>query len=163
MNNITLAHIGGELVLVGGLAFYFHRKNNMMMKEIAQLKQQNQQLHETIMELQENVQQIGGAMMQMQQMGGQMSVMNQQMPQTKRHPMQTQQSQARRPIQQRVVQKHKTEIEKSKKKKKIMSDSDDSGDETYDDKELDKELSKEYTTLAKEREKCDGERCELIE
>jgi erythromycin esterase-like protein len=159
MNNVTLAHIGGDLVLIGGLAFYFHKKNNAMMKEITLLKQQNQQLNETIMELQENIQQLGNAFMQFQQMNGQMAFMDRQ---PKRNVVQPQTlSQQRRPLQKhnqrRIIE------EKPKKNKKMLSDSDDSGDETYDDKDLDKELSKEYTTLAKERDTCKGEQCELIE
>lgn len=66
MNNITLAHIGGELVLVGGIAFYFHKKTSMLQQEIALLKKEMQANTETIEELQDAIQRLGAMVVALQ-------------------------------------------------------------------------------------------------
>jgi len=66
MNNITLAHIGGELVLIGGVAFYFQKKTSMLQHEINTLKKDNELMIETIEDLQEGIQQLGSIVMKLQ-------------------------------------------------------------------------------------------------
>lgn len=66
MNNVTLAHIGGDLVLIGGVAFYFHRKTSALQEEINVLKRENKEMSNAIIELQDSLQQLGSIVMQMQ-------------------------------------------------------------------------------------------------
>ena len=65
MNNVTLAHIGGEIVLIGGVAFYFHRKTKNLGEQIVTLQKENAELREAIQDLSEQIQQLGNMVMQM--------------------------------------------------------------------------------------------------
>jgi hypothetical protein len=169
MNNVTLAHIGTELVVIGGIAFYFHRKTNLLQTELEALKKENLSLVETLNDMQDNLQQLGNLVMRLQQ-----QIQN---------PFQHQQTNTRKKPSSNNVQlpplsqtnKHPTVVSEPPKRtglhrRRVRKHSDDSASETYDDTELDRELEVEYDKLNKERNKnkeepriveCDGDVCEL--
>lgn len=181
MNNITLAHIGGDLVLIGGVAFYFHRKTAALSEEILTLKKENKLLSDAIVELQENFQQLGDAFMQLQGAGGpqqqpqRVQVPPQRRPQqTSQRPPQRQPQPAAQPgalgmmdmmqgfMQQQPVQQ--PTLRKPKRSPKSRrADPEDSGIETLDDRDLDKELDTEYQELEKQRGNCEGDVCTMPE
>ncbi len=196
MNNITLAHIGGELVLIGGVAFYFHRKTNTLQDDLTALKKENKELADSVEELQGAIQQLGAMVMQLQQGVPRFQPQPQPQPKPKPkrehfrqpHPQQQQQQQQPNPMQDMMqmmtgmtgmtgigmVPGRQQDIgghvitsprqEAPKKKRRPKSDSEDSGDDTYDDNELDKELAGEYQQLDSERtKKCEGETCQLMD
>lgn len=196
MNNVTLAHIGGDLVLIGGVAFYFHRKTNVLQEELSMLKKDNKELADAMEEIQDNMQQLGAMVMQLQQQMGRGRAPPQPQPQ----PQQAQPAQPPQPQPQRENFKQPDPMQlqgmmnmmqgvmpgmqqdmaqmmgdaqptsgrkqKSKRARKPKSDSEDSGDETYDDHELDRELAGEYQQLVQERqdtENCKGDTCQLMD
>jgi chromosome segregation ATPase len=162
MNNITLAHIGSELVIIGGIAFYFHRKTNMLQTELENLKMENKNLTELVNDMQENLQQLGNVVMHLQQ-----QLHNQSVPHRNRSTKQT--SVQLPPLEQ--VNKHPLVDNRKRnsglhRRRPVKKHSDDSGSETLDDTELDKELESEYDKLQKERrvhavDDCEGDVCSL--
>jgi hypothetical protein len=54
----TMAHIGGELVVIAGISFYFYRKTSALQEEIDNLKKQNMELIKAIEEIDSNMQQL---------------------------------------------------------------------------------------------------------
>ena len=189
MNNITLAHIGGELVLIGGVAFYFHRKTNTLQEDVNTLKKENKELSDAVEDLQENLQRLGTMFMQLQQQLGGRRIPQPQpqprepfilQPQAQPQPQprepfilqpQAQQVQQPNPMQdmmqgmmQGMMPGMQPQVRKLKKKRRAKSDSEDSGEEAYDDRELDKDLVGEMKQLNSERQQnCTGETCQLIE
>ena len=149
MNNVTLAHVGGELVLIGGVAFYFHRKTALLQQELEALKKANAELCESVLELREGMQQLGSMVMQSQQ----------QTPPPLRPAEAFTVPPRRQPLQQRKRPKHR---KPQPPPQEIPTETDDSDDETIDDRELDRELEGEYTRLTSER-KCEGDTCTLMD
>ena len=64
MNTVTVAHIGGELLVISGVAFYFHRKTSQLQAEVDVLKKENEDLINSVNELQEQMQQLANFVMQ---------------------------------------------------------------------------------------------------
>ena len=200
MNNITLAHIGGELVVISGVAFYFHKKTTALQAEVDSLKRDNEQLIAAVKDLQQGLQQLGGAIGELQvsqrptatrhaarrpetcaaeappravpspqtmtpparqrpaprpstsPLDAMMSALATEMPE----PMQPQ------VVAHTVVTPEPPMKRASNKITRVSSESDDSGDETLDDKDLDKELAGELSKLGKAPAmKCDGDVCTL--
>lgn len=146
MNNITLAHVGGELVLLGGIAFYFHRKTAALQDVLTKMQSEQEDLQETIEEMKEVIQQLNAAVMQLR---------HTQMPKAM-------------PV--HVPKRDFTPVKKPKKKPprrvEPITDSEDSG---LNNSELDRELADEYIQLQQDRnnvredrDDCEGEVCELI-
>jgi len=143
-NNITIAHIGGEIVVIAGIAFYFHKKTGNLQNEITELKKQNVELREAVEHLNESLNQLGAMVMQM---NGPNKFINQQTTQLQER---TSSISTKKPKGSSVVLPPK----RKKVPKKVMSD--DSGDETLDDNFLDQELQKETNEYD-----CEGEMCML--
>jgi len=149
MNNITLAHMGGEIVVIAGMAFYFHKKTGNLQTQVEELKKQNIELREAVEQLSESLNQLGAMFMQLNNGGQPQSFLNPNIQDTSKV-AQRNVSAPRRPKQSSVVLPPK----KKKVQKKVLSD--DSGDETLDDAFLDKELEKETNEYD-----CEGEMCML--
>ena len=151
MDNMTLAHVGGELVLIGGVAFYFHRKTTLLTEQIEVLKQENKKLAEAIIELQENLNQLG------------MVIMN--APIQQRSPLQTppqhklKMQAPLQPRQESMSSQLKMHHQQGSRKLVEKADSD-TGDETLDDRILDQELEE---IEKPQRKKCDKDICELVD
>jgi len=155
MNNITLAHVGGELVIIGGVAFYFHRKTKSLETELEELKRQTNELKAVINDMQDTIQQLGSMVVRQSQTQSQTQT---QRSKEKEYltvpPKVSQQSMARQPV------------SKPPRRKQVKkNDSDDSGSETLDDADLDRELATEFKKLNQERSRieCNNDVCELVE
>ena len=48
MNNLFLIHVGCEVILLGGMAFYFQTQISGLKKQVAELKTQNGELIEAV-------------------------------------------------------------------------------------------------------------------
>lgn len=148
MNNVTLAHIGGELVVIGGIAFYFQRKTSALEQQILQLQQENRELVTAIDELGDQMQQLAAMVMQGRQQPRQAPTPV---------PRQGRTRKDRRPP---PVSKVIDSAQRAPPTTQAFSDDNDSGNETLDDRELDRELEQDLQELEKSR-KCDGDVCEL--
>jgi len=142
MNNTTIAHIGGELVVLSGISFLFYKKTNSLKKDLDLVTEKNKELTEVVNSLQEHIQRLSMAVMQLQES-------HFQQPKPMRVPQQPPKPVVVQPPKPSVIQKPKIEVE---------SDSEDSGDETLDDSVLDKELESELSKL-----NCDGDTCKLVD
>lgn len=131
MNNVTLAHIGGDLVIIGGVAFYFHRKTNFLQEQISDLQKENKELHAVIADLQSNIQDIGTMIYQMQR------------PSTGPRHIPRQPSQ-------RAMYKQQSSPAHAPKDDLQSSPTD---EDYFEDGDLDSELANEYKQLDKERQK----------
>lgn len=148
MNNVTLAHIGGELVVIGGIAFYFQRKTSALEHQILQLQQENRELVTAIDELGDQMQQLAAMVMQGRQQPRQAPAPV---------PRQGRTRKDRRPP---PVSQVIDSAQRAPPTTKAFSDDNDSGNETLDDRELDRELEQDLQELEESR-KCDGDVCEL--
>lgn len=147
-----MAHIGGELILISGVAFYFNKRIAETNDKIAELMGENEDLRNTVNELEEKVNQIG-RMIYMMQNGVNVQ-------------------QEKKIVKNEVHEtpKRKTqEVVRNKKNKNVMkqqvvqySSEEDSGMETFDDRDLDAELEDEINELNKTRCNKDGT-CTLID
>lgn len=180
MDKITLAHIGGEIVLIGGVAFYFHRKTVKMNEQIVALQKENAELKEAIQELNNSLQELGMIVMQMR--GAQRASVHQPTPQQQSPIAPIIMSMMSPPMQQNKVtekaikkpalpkkqsqQQQQTETFRAMPPRKTDG-GDDSGDETLDEADLDKEIEKELVELSKERTvpkmECDDDVCKLVD
>lgn len=160
MNNVTLAHIGGDLVLIGGVVFYFQKKTSKLAEEIETLKKDNKELNEMVDELTRGMQQLGTMFMQLQQ---QIKKSNTASPVVVQQPVQLTPLQT--PLEPTPIFV-KSKKAKQVKKSTVSMDSSES-EETIDDKELDKELTTEYSRLEDERKKktveCTEDKCKLVD
>ncbi len=151
------------MVLIGGIAFYFHRKTNALQEDIEVLKKQYKELAQAFQELQENQQQLGSMVVQLQQVVGRRPAP----PSPKQRPPVVPLNNMGGMVQQMIPglspMHHDSRPARKKKHRREKSDSEDSGDETFDDQELDKELAGEYQQLSNERKKnmCEGDVCSL--
>jgi uncharacterized membrane protein len=160
MENLNISHIGGELVLIGGVAFYFHRKTNTLQEQITALKEENHELSETMEELKNTIQQLASMVMQIPPQSQPVYP-----PRTNTAESTTRPSLRRRvsslnrqPVQQAPLPQPRVVVVKKHRPR----DSEDSGDDTYEDGELDAELGDELAKLNNERE-CTDEQCQLVD
>ena len=181
MDKITLAHIGGEIVLIGGVAFYFHRKTVKMNEQITALQKENAELKEAIQDLNSSVQELGMLVMQMRNaLGSRASaasvsattppiIMSMGLP-----PFQQQGNK----VTEKAIKKPSIKLEPQSSTttkatvRKVNTGGDDSGDETsLDEADLDKEIEQELSQLSKERKdnptiakvNCDDGVCKLVD
>lgn len=144
MDNITLAHVGGELVIIGGIVYYFHKKYTNIQDQVNYLKSENEELRALIEELQEGMQQLGAMVMK----------------QTNSPPQRS--TPTTQPIQSTLRETMNVSHKTPKRRRRIpKSDTEDSGNETYDDRDLDSELAGEFKELDTQR--CQGDFCDLKE
>jgi hypothetical protein len=157
MDNTTLAHIGAEFVLIGGVAFYFQRKTKNLEEEIEQLKREQQGLINMIESMGESLERLGGIVMAMR--GASATPQPVSAFPAAVAPTATPVSFPPRPHGKRPHHKKK----RSRKQESSSSSSESSSsDSTIDEKELDKELEGEYKLLKEERtDGCDGDVCEI--
>lgn len=153
MNNVTLAHIGGELVVIGGVAFYFHRKTTLLEQQIIQLQKENRELATAIDNLGEQMQQLADFVMQ----GAPPTHRPRSQPQQTPVPRQGRPTRPKAPSP-AVAIDNAQRI--PPRRRPVPSDDDDSGNETLDDRELDRELEKDLQELESSRS-CKGDVCEL--
>ncbi len=151
-----LAHIGGELVVIAGVFYYYHRKTSALQQEIDLLKAQNTELIKAIESLSEDMNKLYSMIKPPQQPQG--------YPQA---PAPASVSGAR------SSGPKKQSIPKKKKPAKKVSNID-TGDETLDDEDLDEILVEEYKELhtplpprskraGVKVEECKDETCSLID
>lgn len=161
MNNVTLAHIGGEMVIIGGLAFYCHKKNTELKNELHKLEEKNTELTEIVNKLQDHLQKLSYAFMQFQEN----SYQQQQPPPPPQKSVPPPPQKSVSPPPQKSVnlppRTSRSRPLKNKTPAKITSISDDSesGDDTIADTELDKELDTELSKL--NGKDCDGDTCPI--
>ena len=67
MNNVTIAHIGGELILMAGISFYFHKKVTTLQHEVTKLHAEHNDLAELVEEMKDVIRQLNINMQRMQQ------------------------------------------------------------------------------------------------
>lgn len=171
MDKITLAHIGGELVIIGGVAFYFHRKTVKMTDRITALEQENAELKEAIQALNDSLQELGMIVMQMRGAKMQQAAASQQSPMApiimSMMPPIHQNKVTEKAIKKPILKKPSLPVKPARK-----TVGDDSGDETLDEADLDKELEPELSQLNKERKdpsatiakvNCDDGVCKLVD
>jgi hypothetical protein len=60
MNTVTMAHIGTEMVVIGGIAFYFHRKTQQLQEENKKLSERVEELAGLVEAMQERLGQLIG-------------------------------------------------------------------------------------------------------
>jgi len=172
MNNLLLIHVGCEVILLGGMAFYFQTQISGLKKQVAELKTQNGELIDA----------INGINDQMEMLYQQLNVIfNQQrlnqkdtsgstllndlqspdQPQKNLKPKPPVPKQLNKPFPKQtnktmpqINKSNNPVLNKKPKKDPAISGSD---YETLDEKELDKELQQEY----KELEECEGGVCKL--
>jgi hypothetical protein len=58
MNNVMLAHIGGEVVAMAGIFYFFYRKTGQLEEQINLLKAQNEELIKVIESLGQDLQKV---------------------------------------------------------------------------------------------------------
>jgi hypothetical protein len=126
MDNVRLAHIGADLVLIGGTVFYFHRKTSLLQEHILQLKREQHELLDEIDQLKAGMQQLANIVLK-----------NRPVKQHKHK--RTVVSQA--PMQQAPIRQEPE-----------LSNSSDS--ESLNEDELDKELAQEYKELKCDGDTC---------
>ena len=156
MNNVTLAHIGGELVVIGGVAFYFHRKTTLLEQQVMQLQKENRELAAAIDNLGEQMEQLAEFVMQ----GAPPAPRPRQQPQQPQQTPVPRQGRPTRPKAPPPVVAVDTAQRMPPRRRPAPSDDDDSGNETLDDRELDRELEKDLQELETSRS-CEGDVCEL--
>lgn len=61
-----MVHVGAEVAVLGGVVFYFHRKNSQLQELIVELAQANQKLSERVNGLEEDLNYLGQTMTAMQ-------------------------------------------------------------------------------------------------
>jgi hypothetical protein len=126
MNNIMMAHIGTELVVIAGVAYYYHRRTSSLQQEVDILKTQNLELVEAIKGLGEDMNKL-------------YSMIRGSVPQP------AQPTHAGTTAQQPKSSKKKSPPKKNKQAKKISNV--DTEDETLDDEDLDEMLRDDYKEL----------------
>lgn len=155
-----MAHIGGELVIFGCIAYLGYRQLSKLQTEINTLREENKQLAAAVNELQNNIDQLAAIVLQSQQ----------------NYP---QQPEKRKPRRSRVRPEQRTTVldtppqpqpqrrapQPQRRAVVLPDDSDDSGDETLDDKDLDAELASEIQELETQRQRvvCDDDQCQLVD
>jgi len=146
MNNITLAHIGGELVLIGGVAVFFHKKTATLQQKIDLLSsnfdtltKSNEELVEAFVKLQNHVQHLTSSLMQLQQ-----HISPTVEPPQPQSVKKTTFNMPKTPS--KTFEKPSFSSLKKSAKTKPKVELEDSGDETLEDSVLDKELENESCT-----------------
>ena len=176
MDNQLLAHVGGEILVVGALAFYFHKQNSELHQEIAMLKNTCRELAAAVEELQESVGQIGMVL------GGSrpqrprpLAPASAQPPTPAQTPLATtplySKPAAPAPAHSHHHSHHKKPNRKSKLRKHVTVESDSSSsssssseEHTFNDNDLDKELQSEINELDTHRDRgveCQGDVCSI--
>lgn len=177
MDNIRIAHIGGELVVIGGIAFYLHRKATNLEAEVEALKKTNEELISEIGKITKSLNNLGSIVMQFQQ-----SRSHQPLPQPQpqsatamartapsphashaSHPSHKQKPRIAKPSSSSQVVAAVASPKKTQQRKVTFvadDDDDDFGDHTLNDDELDGALANEFTQISTERQ-CRGEVCVL--
>ena len=145
MNNLQIAHIGGTLVLVGGVTFYFNKKVSALETEIEHLQQENKELKNELDTIYNDISDIRKALVY-----------------TQHHIFPSSDSTSPKKRKRKDVKKPAPEPDPS-------SDSD-SGIKTLDDRDLDNLLEQEYNELNKKstlspipKIVCEDENCKLVD
>ena len=172
MDNQLLAHVGGEILVVGALAFYFHKQNSELHQEIAMLKNTCRELAAAVEELQESVGQIGMVLGGSRPQRPRPLAPASAQPQT---PLATtplySKPAAPAPAHSHHHSHHKKPNRKSKLRKHVTVESDSSSsssssseEHTFNDNDLDKELQSEINELDTHRDRgveCQGDVCSI--
>jgi hypothetical protein len=151
MNKLQMAHIGGELVLISGVAFYFNKRITETNDKIAELMEENEELRTVVVDLQEKVNQLGRVCYMLQ---------------TGVNVQQEKKTIVRNEVHE-TPKRRTQEVVKNRKNKNGMkqpvqySSEEDSGMETFDDRDLDAELEDEIKELNKSR--CVDGTCTLLD
>lgn len=159
MDNVTLAHMGGEVVVLAGMAFYFNKRISALEQE---LQNMNKNMVATIDDMQYAINQLGAMVSKLQQgdnVSGTTSGSG-------RHSRPHHHSRPRATASPAVTTAQPATQKRPAPRKNMAAVEvvDPSEDEhTYDDNELDKELSQEYKELSEDRKqlRCDGDVCQI--
>lgn len=146
MDNQLLAHVGGEVLVVGALAFYFHKQNTELHQQIAILKNTCRELGSAVEELQDSISQIGMVLS-----GGA----------ARTNPAPTPAPRRRYPSPPKPQRSKLGRVGTTATVKSGSDSSSSSSDEdgTLNDNDLDKELKNELEEMEKMR--CDGDVCTI--
>lgn len=147
-NTITLAHIGGELVVLAGISFYFQRKISNLQDQVMHLTKDNQGLKSNVDDLNDAVQQLGQMVLQLQQ-----AVFNKTLP--------PQQSQLP-PLKRKSSRKQYNMAKKYPEYPQKTMIPQESESEMIGESEVERVVSAELTTLGKaEKDECSDGVCKL--
>lgn len=127
MNNIMLAHMGGELLVVAGVSYYFHRRTSSLQQEIDTLKAQNADLIKAMESMGQDMQKLYYMI--------------------KPSGPPNQGGQGQEPEQPGPGQSHKKPSRPPQKKRPTKKPSSTDGEETLDDEDLDEMLKEDYKEL----------------
>lgn len=152
MDTTQLIHIGTELVIVGGLTFYFNA-------QISRLKEDNARLHEELNKMQAALsaqsQALHSVIETMNSSGLTLQLQPQPPPRKQTRFQPQQQRPISRPQQQRPISRH------SRSKIEVVDDE----EESFSPEELDEELMETYSQLglaeSESTDNCEGETCSL--
>lgn len=174
MNNLLLIHVGCEVILLGGMAFYFQTQISGLKKQVAELKAQNGELIDAVNNINDQMEVLykqlnvifsnqQGLLNQKDTSGSTLlnDLQSHEQPQKNLKPKPPVPKQLNKAFPKQTT-KTTTQMNKSNTpvlNKKPKKDTTISGSdyETLDEKELDKELQQEY----KELEECEGGVCKL--
>lgn len=172
MNNLLLIHVGCEVILLGGMAFYFQTQISGLKKQVAELKTQNGELIEAVNNINDQMEvlykQLNVMFTQQQNSNSNQKesfttlndLQNDEPPQRNLKPKAPVPKQLNKPVPKQtnkpMPQMNKPVLNKKQKPKKETSISG-SEYETLDEQDLDKELQQEY----KELEECEGGVCKI--
>lgn len=150
-----MAHVGAEVAVLGGVVFYFHRKNSQLQEMIVELAQANQKLVERITGLEEDVNYLGQVITSMQR--------RQATPVATQPVTQTPTSPAKPTVQQTSLtptQVQETFVPPEPAPEKTIIEP----LQVYDNNDdLDKELASELGDLQSTKVVCNGDTCTLVE
>ena len=154
MNKYQMAHIGGELVVISGVTFYFNKKITETNEKIAELQEENEELRSIVSELQSQVNQLGKFCYMLQNGVG----MNE--PVSTNEGVKTVKNEVHE-TPRRKTKPTNSRKEKRPSKKVVSSSDEDSGMETFDDRDLDAELEDELQEL--NNTTCSNGTCTLLD
>lgn len=163
MNNTTMAHVGAEIAVLGGVVFYFHRKNSQLQEMIVELAQSNQMLLERIGNLENDMDYLGKALSSMH------------LKSTQTVPPTTPRQSVKSVKQEKTSQPANLTFEQMQQMMAMMKAQEAKSEpapektviepiQVYDNNaDLDKELENELGELQTTRVVCDGQTCSLVE
>lgn len=133
-----MAHIGGELVIISGVVFYFNKRISETNEKLAELQEENEELRGIVAELQSQVNQLGKFCYMMQN-GVSMKESG------AKEDRKIVKNEVHETPQRKLSRKDKRPLKRVAET--VTSSDEDSGMETFDDRDLDDELENELEEL----------------
>jgi len=162
MNNTQLAHIGGELLLVGGISFFLNKKIEDLKEQLGDVQQEHNDMKEGMLQLQQENTQLKQVINEL--MNRTSSIMNHLQP-TSNTPDIKPQPSVVTPVKKKKLRRKQssntTDVPIPSTRIEPVDDSSDSGDHTLDDGELDNLLEQEFNNMNTSH--CENGVCTLID